>query len=148
MVQIGCYRGYVVPNYLERWSPFCDFSAIREDWADVGEVLLSQITPCTSGVGQVWGQQAIEEMIWGWTAHEWQGPWGWLVLSSPSLGSNHLCWLSWYRHWLLCAALACHISSKANKEGPVLLISTDWGHWHRAMGVSSEPVHLSGDHIY
>lgn len=53
VVQVGCYHGYVVPNYLEWRSPFRDFSATREDVANVGEMLLSQIKTCTSGVGQV-----------------------------------------------------------------------------------------------
>lgn len=53
VVQTGCYHGYVVPNYLEWRSPFRDFSAIREDVANTGEMLLLQIKTCTSGVGQV-----------------------------------------------------------------------------------------------
>lgn len=41
VVRIGCYLGYVVPNYLE-WLPcFWDFSAIREVGKNADEMLQS-----------------------------------------------------------------------------------------------------------
>lgn len=53
VVQIGCYRGYVIPRYLEWLSCYGDVSAIREERANVGEMLSSQDKIRTSGVGQV-----------------------------------------------------------------------------------------------
>ena len=42
VVQIGSYLGFLVMNYLEWLSYFQDFSAIREVWKNIVEMLWSQ----------------------------------------------------------------------------------------------------------
>ena len=139
VVPIGSYRGFLVMNYLEWLSYFQDFSAIREVWKNIVEMLWSQ--------NRVWVFGAVR---WENSRQHRACHRGWTVPKrlNREHGVTRLLWPPWCRCSLLCAALACHMCPKVNKEVPGLFISISQGHWPRATVVSSEHVHLGSDHIF